>query len=107
MAFHRLRLSVTGIQFKPLCFVAHPLQYHPPLLTALSSCVQMTLTLLIIAISTSAQIKPLLMQTQLRFSILCLTTDPNHQGHEKSKAIRDVNTFTAQTRPRSYAIVKV
>ena len=30
------------------------------------------------------------------FSILCLTTDPIHQGHEKRKEIRDVSTFTAQ-----------
>ena len=30
------------------------------------------------------------------FSILCLTTDFIHQGHEKRKEIRDVSTFTAQ-----------
>jgi hypothetical protein len=30
------------------------------------------------------------------FSILCLTTDSIHQGHEKRKEIRDVSTFTAQ-----------
>ena len=30
------------------------------------------------------------------FSILCLTTEPIHQGHEKRKEIRDVSTFTAQ-----------
>ena len=30
------------------------------------------------------------------FSILCLTTDPIHQGHEKRKEIRDVRMFTAQ-----------
>ena len=30
------------------------------------------------------------------FSILCLTTDPIHQGHEKRKEIRDVSTFTAR-----------
>ena len=30
------------------------------------------------------------------FSILCLTTDFIHQGHEERKEIRDVSTFTAQ-----------
>jgi len=33
---------------------------------------------------------------QFFFSILCLTTDPIHQGHEKIKEIRDVITFPAQ-----------
>ena len=32
----------------------------------------------------------------ITFSILCLTMDPIHQGHEKRKEIRDVSTFTAQ-----------
>ena len=30
------------------------------------------------------------------FSIICLTTDPIHQSHEKRKEIREVSTCTAQ-----------
>ena len=33
---------------------------------------------------------------EVYFSILCLTTHLIHQGHEKTKEIRDVSTFTAQ-----------
>ena len=37
-----------------------------------------------------------LVQYFSNISILCLTTDPIHQGHEKRKEILDVSTFTAQ-----------